>query len=124
MDASAKYLMNKFSLANLVPYDQRDLYQQFPHTLGKPKQSKPQYISPRDLKEKFRNVRSNLKEEKETTKNYTRKKAQLEAGQTAKTSVPASPVLLGMLRNTFLISLMVKKQSTSPSTLYQLHKYY
>lgn len=31
MDESAKYLLNKFSLANLVPYDQRDLYQQFPH---------------------------------------------------------------------------------------------
>lgn len=65
-------------------------------------------------------MKSNLKEKKKKQE----KKAQLEAGQTAKTSVPTFPVLSRMLRNTFLISLMVKEQSTSPSTLYQPQSYY
>lgn len=71
MDASAKYLMNKFSLANLVPYDQKDMYHQFPHnakTLGKPKQSKPQKISPRDLKRGVWKCEGNLKEGKKGNK--------------------------------------------------------
>lgn len=44
-------------------------------------------------------MKGNLKEEEKNPTKLNKKKAQLEAGRTAKTSVPASPVLLGTLRN-------------------------